>query len=523
MSDRLSNPSLELTPSYLREWSARHLVCAWIVILAGGPAFAITSGMLADGMTWSHALLTVFTGAALILLPMLAMGHAGTKLGVTHPVLLRASFGTAGAHIPVLIRALLGCAWFGIQSWIGGAAIFRILVAVSLLEPPPPDVSLSVAQFSCFFIFWSVSVGLLMFGTNALKWTALIGAPLLLLAGGVLVGWALLKTDGWASIIGTLPNGTAASFQTSFPTNVALIAGLWGVIAITIPDFTRHVEMQRQQAGGQTLGLVLGLVGVASVGLVAAGATGAIFGEPIWSTDRILATMTLPVPLTLGLSLIVLAAMLATNLGAFGVSAAIGFSSLAPDKLCEKTGALIVGVLGMLVMPWRLANAESLLPVMSALGALTAPILAIMLCDYLVMRRTRIDGDHLFDESGPHKGFNRRALIAGGLGLATLLPGLTHTLLGRTHAGWARVTGAAEQLGVTTDRIPLAQKAGDIPAGSAPIFPALVDDLFPYAWLIAGAVSAIAYAALMLGRAAPAVHATSLEQHEDASETARAA
>src|SRR5262245_25038568 len=119
----------DLFPARLRDrkWGMRDIAALWISMSACVPTYMLASSLIAEGMNWWQAVLTIFLGNCIVLLPMVLNAHAGTKYGIPFPVYCRPSFGILGANVPALMRAFVACGWFGIQTWIGGAAIYKIL------------------------------------------------------------------------------------------------------------------------------------------------------------------------------------------------------------------------------------------------------------------------------------------------------------------------------------------------------------------------------------------------------------
>src|SRR5258705_8767847 len=124
---RLYNDDLAPVPPSGRKWGVLSFAALWISMSACIPTYMLASGLIGSGMNWSQAVLTIFLGNVIVVIPMILNAHAGTKYGIPFPVFCRASFGTTGANIPALLRALVACGWFGIQTWIGGDAIYKIL------------------------------------------------------------------------------------------------------------------------------------------------------------------------------------------------------------------------------------------------------------------------------------------------------------------------------------------------------------------------------------------------------------
>src|SRR6201995_4967947 len=123
----LYSPDLAPVPAAGRKWGLWNFAALWISMAACIPTYMLASSLIGEGMNWSQAIFTIFLGNLIVLIPMVLNAHAGTHYGIPFPVFCRASFGTKGANVPALLRALVACGWFGIQTWIGGNAIYKIL------------------------------------------------------------------------------------------------------------------------------------------------------------------------------------------------------------------------------------------------------------------------------------------------------------------------------------------------------------------------------------------------------------
>ena len=135
-----SNADLAPVPPARRKWRLGSFAALWISMSACIPTYMLASSLIGGGMNWWQAILTIFLGNLIVLIPMVLNAHAGTHYGIPFPVYCRASFGTKGANIPALLRALVACGWFGIQTWIGGNAIYKILaVFVPSLASAPAN------------------------------------------------------------------------------------------------------------------------------------------------------------------------------------------------------------------------------------------------------------------------------------------------------------------------------------------------------------------------------------------------
>src|SRR5437867_6752625 len=158
---KLFNADLAPVPASRRKWRAVSFAALWISMSACIPTYMLASSLIDGGMNWSQAIFTIFLANVIVLLPMVLNAHAGTQYGIPFPVYCRASFGTLGANIPALLRALVACGWFGIQTWIGGSAIFKILAVFwpALAKGHNlPLVDINAAQMFCFLLVWAINM-----------------------------------------------------------------------------------------------------------------------------------------------------------------------------------------------------------------------------------------------------------------------------------------------------------------------------------------------------------------------------
>src|SRR5580693_7332381 len=156
-----SNPDLLPTPLEQRRWGTKDIAALWISMSACIPTYMLASSLIAEGMDWKQAVLTIFLGNTVVLLPMVLNAHAGTKYGIPFPVYCRASFGILGANVPAMLRALVACGWFGIQTWIGGWAIYQILAIFFTGWNQLPAIQvldINIAQLACFLFFWAINI-----------------------------------------------------------------------------------------------------------------------------------------------------------------------------------------------------------------------------------------------------------------------------------------------------------------------------------------------------------------------------
>lgn len=490
----LSNPDLRPTTPEQRTWSTWHIAALWIGMAVCITTYTIAAGMIGQGMNWWQATLTVALGNLIVLVLMTLNGHAGTKYGIPFPVLMRVSFGTVGANVPALARALVACGWFGIQTWIGGDAIYQILGAVGFIDlAAEPSrilpIGITLWQAICFFAFWAVNLHFVWFGMDSIKWLESWAAPFLIASGLVLMAWALWRVSQVQPVSTLFDNSskfaTTSDFMKVFIPNLTAMVGYWATLSLNIPDFTRYARSQKSQVWGQTLGLPTTMTLFCFIGIVVTSATTIIFKQTIWDPVKLVATLgSLPVII---ISLVALSvATLSTNIAANVVSPANDFANLAPSRISFRTGGMITAVLGVLMAPWYLYNnlGAYIFTWLIGYSALLGPIAGIMLCDYYLIRRTNLNVDALYDEKGEYSyggsGWNWRALVAFAVAVAPNLPGFLNAATNRTHA-----QAAAPGSTVT------------------PLFPEVFDTIYGYAWFVGLFLGAIAYLMLMYRSAAP--------------------
>src|ERR1017187_10075169 len=148
-----TNEDLSPIPLKSRTWNTWNYSALWISMCLCIPTYMLSSSLIEGGMNWWQAVLTVFLGNAIVLIPMFLNGHAGAKYGIPFPVFVRASFGVRGANVPAVLRAIVACGWFGIQTWIGGQAIYSMLRILL-----PAAAHNAATPWLCFFAFWMLNL-----------------------------------------------------------------------------------------------------------------------------------------------------------------------------------------------------------------------------------------------------------------------------------------------------------------------------------------------------------------------------
>jgi len=407
-----------------RTWTTYHFLSLWVGMSVCIPTYMMASGLIAGGMNWWQAILTIALGNVIVLVPMILNAHAGASYGIPFPVLARASFGTLGANIPAVLRALVACGWFGIQTWIGGQAIHALMSVLS-----PAWGAMSAGPWLSFAIFWLINIAVIVRGIDSIKFLEGWSAPFLLLVGLALLAWAVWAAHGLGPLL-RQPSKfrDGADFFRFFVPALTGMVGFWATLALNIPDFTRYARDQRAQALGQALGLPTTMTLYSFIGVAVTSASTVIFGEPIWDPVVLLAKFHSPV-VTIISMLALLIATLTTNVAANIVSPANDFSNLWPRRISFRTGGLITGLLGIAIMPWKLLSdyGTYIFGWLVGYSGLLGPVAGVIIADYFVVRRCKLLVEDLYLRGGIYEysgGFHPRAIAALAAGIAVALIGL---------------------------------------------------------------------------------------------------
>jgi nucleobase:cation symporter-1, NCS1 family len=423
-SSPLYNPDLAPAGADRRHWGTYNYAALWVSMSVNILTYMLAASLIQGGMNWRQAVATVFLGNTIVLVPMLLNSHPGARYGIPFPVLARASFGVLGANVAAVLRALVACGWFGIQTWIGGEAISSL---IAVLAPGWANFPYSTAI--CFLAFWLINLAVILKGIEYIRFLQGISAPILLAVGLLLLGWAYHAAGGFGPMLSAPSRFISfADFLKFLVPALNATVGFWATVSLNIPDFTRFARSQRQQAIGQALGLPTTMTLYSLIGILVTSATVVIYGTAIWDPVQLLGRFHSPVAVVISLIAILLAT-LNVNIGANVVSPANDFSNLWPRKISFRLGGVITCFMGIALMPWKLlANYKTfILGWLGGYAAFLGPVAGIMICDYFVVRRRVLLLDDLYLRDGAYeysRGFNWLALGALAAGAGTALVGL---------------------------------------------------------------------------------------------------
>ena len=470
---KYSNEDLAPVALSARTWNTSNYIALWVSMSLCIPTYMLASSLIDGGMNWFQAVFTVFMGNLIVLIPMILNGHVGAAYGIPFPVFARLSFGLRGANIPGMLRAMVACGWFGIQTWIGGFALFQIVKIwfpgfATLPHLFPEWMGLETGPAITFFLFWVLNMFVIYLGIESIRKLLVFKAIFLPVAALSLLAWAIVAAKGLGPIL-SQPSKfaeTADFWKFFFPALTGMV-GFWATVSLNIPDFTRYAVSQRAHQLGQAIGLPPSMAIFAFIGVVVTSATTIIFGKTIWDPVILAGMFDSPILITSAMFAVILST-LATNIAANMVSPANDFSNLAPSKISFRTGGYITGIIGLLICPWKLIADPSgyIFKWLIAYSSLLGPVGGILIVDYYFVRKKQVVVSELYTPNGRYwyrNGFNPLAVVALILGILPNLPGFLTTI------------------GVV----------------DADTFPAFINGLYHYAWFVGLFVGGGIYALLM--------------------------
>jgi NCS1 family nucleobase:cation symporter-1 len=428
-SSSLINEDLAAIPQEKRSWGTWNYAALWISMSLCIPTYMLASGMIKDGLNWWQVILIFLIGNTIVLIPMLLNGHAGAKYGIPFPVLARASFGTKGANIPAMLRAIVACGWFGIQTWIGGESIYNLIRAwkPTLAEIDTHSLFPQALPMICFFAFWLLNMFIIYLGVDSIKKLLVFKAFFLPIAAIALLCWAVVAAKGFGPILSQPSTLNGAAFWKYFFPALTGMVGFWATLSLNITDFTRYAKSQKSQIRGQAIGLPPSMTLFAFIGVVVTLATTIIYGQTEWNIVTIAGRFESKIIVTFAMIGIIIST-LATNIAANIVSPANDFSNLAPQKINFKMGGYITGIIGVLIFPWKLiADPNGYIFIwLIAYSSLLGPVGGIMIVDYFFIRKKELVAADLYKHNGVYSygnGFNTNAILALLLGILPNVPG----------------------------------------------------------------------------------------------------
>ncbi len=426
----LWNEDLAPVPVRKRDWTTYNFAALWISMAHCIPTYMLASGLISAGMNWWQALITILLGNIIVLVPILLNSHPGTRYGIPFPVFARASYGTIGSNLPALMRALVACGWFGIQSWIGGQALhvfFHTLwpawptLLGDKIHSPAIIAGYTPTEYIAFLLFWALNIYIVYRGMDLLRHVENWAAPFVLVMALFLMVWAIWQAKGLGSIMQSSGKFKGfADFMPVFIPSLTAMIGYWATLSLNMPDFTRFGRSQREQMVGQVVALPSTMTVFAAMGVIITSASAIIYGRVIWDPVNLIGEFRQPIIVAVSMFTVVIAT-LSVNIAANVVSPANDFANAFPKIITFQRGGLLTGIIGIIMQPWKLLADPSgyiftwLVGYSGGLGS----IAGVMIADYWLVRKTHLEVPDLYLSQGIYRyfsGWNLAAVIATVLG-----------------------------------------------------------------------------------------------------------
>ena len=435
VSSKYYNEDLAPTSVSQRNWTTYSITMLWVGMAICIPSLSLASGLIGMGVSPWLSVLNVALGNLIILVPIQLNSQIGTKYGIPFPLFARLTFGTRGAQIPALLRALTACGWTSVQAWVGGGAVAAL---ISLVAPKFLDATwtiglpswggvqtVAMGQFIGYVIFIIFIAWIAYTGMDQIKWVQNIGSPILIVVMAALLLWAagLAKDAGYGFWeVMQQPNDMAVIEASGGIWNVyvgALMGNIafWATMALNIPDFSRYAKSQKDQFRGQLYGMPLPMAICAFIGAYFAQATKLALGTAMFDPTGVFYYIDSKVAVVIA-AIGTIMATVTTCVAANVVAPANGISNINPKKISYKMGVIITIVIAFFILQawWIYGSGAAYFTWMNAYGTILAPIAAIFIADYFVCKKKRIDVAGLFKgEDGKYwysNGVNWACVIA---------------------------------------------------------------------------------------------------------------
>lgn len=430
-SSKYYNDDLSPTTVAERNWTTYSIAMLWVGMSICIPSLSLSSGLIGMGVSPWMAVINVALGNLIILIPIQLNSQIGTKYGIPFPLFARLTFGTVGAQVPALLRALTACGWTSVQAWVGGGAVGAMIgCVVSKFADASWTMGLpswggmqtvSVSQFVGYVIFILFIAWIAYTGMDQIKWIQNIGGPLLIAIMIGLLFWSMsIVPEGSGSVMSQATDmelvnangGMVFVYLSGLMGNIAF----WATMALNIPDFSRYAKSQSAQFRGQLIGMPLPMAFCAFVGAYYAQATKMAFGEAMFDPTGVLYHMDNKIVIFVA-AIGTIAATVTTCVAANVVAPANGISNINPKKITYKHGVIITIVIAFFILQawWIYGSGAAYFTWMNAYGTILAPIAAIFIADYFFVKQKRIDIADLF------KGPQGRYWYSGGVNWAAII------------------------------------------------------------------------------------------------------
>jgi NCS1 family nucleobase:cation symporter-1 len=443
VSSKYFNEDLAPTSVAERTWTTYNISMLWVGMSICIPSLALASGLIGMGVSPWMAVLNVALGNVIILVPIQMNSHIGTKYGIPFPLFARMTFGTKGAHLPAILRGVTACGWTAVQAWVGGGAVAAVIgIFAKKFADQSWTMSLpswggmqtvSTGTFIGYVLFMLFVCWVAYKGLEQIKWVQNIGGPILIVVMIALLIWSASQASNAGYGFWDVMNQSSDQALLDSNGGLALVylGGLmgniafWATMALNIPDFSRYAKSQKSQFRGQLYGMPIPMAACAFIGAYFAQATkvAQLYQNPetgeyeaLFDPTGVFYYIDNPVVVFIAAFGVVMATI-TTCVAANVVAPANGFSNISPKRISYKRGVLIAVFIAFFILQawWIYGSGGAFFTWMNAYGSILAPIAAIFIADYFVVKKQRVDVAGLF------RGVDGRYWYSGGINWAAVI------------------------------------------------------------------------------------------------------
>jgi len=447
---QLTNPSPslhneDLAPAAERRWGAFSIFNVWTSDVHSLYGYFLAASLFLLCGSFINFVLAIGVGSIIIYFLMSAVGLAGVRTGVPYPVLARASFGTFGANVPALVRAVVACFWYGAQTSAASGAIVALLIrSPGMLEFHTNSHMLghSTLEVICYVIVWALQLLIIQRGMETVRkfqdWAGpAVWIMMLLLAVYLVVksGTFSFGSEIPADVLAAATADVGISAAPGSFAALAAVAATWvtyfAALYLNFCDFSRYATDEAALRKGNMWGLPINLLAFCLVAGVTTTAAFSVYGEVLLHPDQISAKFDSTFLAALA-ALTFAVATLGINVVANFVSPAFDFANVFPRQIDFKKGGYIAAAIALILYPWAPWNTGAA-HFVNFIGSTMGPIFGIMMVDYYMIRQGKLDVNALYQENGEFKfegGFHAKAFLALAIGMvfSSILPTFTTVL-----------------------------------------------------------------------------------------------
>ncbi|MEV6630563.1 NCS1 family nucleobase:cation symporter-1 [Actinoplanes sp. NPDC051470] len=423
---RLSNE--DLAPLRKQTWGSYNIFAFWMSDVHSVGGYVTAGSLFALGLSSWQVLVALVVGITIVYFFCNLVARPSQVTGVPYPVINRSSFGVLGANVPAIIRGLIAVAWYGIQTYLASAALDVVVLKLFPSLMPYADVGqygflgLPLLGWCTYALLWVLQAAVFWTGMETIRRFIDFCGPAVYVVMFVLCGYLIHKA-GWGSINLTLGDVKYKGWS-AVPVMlgaIALVVSYFSGPMLNFGDFSRYGKSFTAVRRGNLLGLPVNFLVFSLLVVVTASLTIPVFGElitdPVATVSRIDSTFAI----VLG-ALTFTIATIGINIVANFISPAFDFSNVSPQRISWRAGGMIAAVGSVLITPWNLYNNPDVIHyTLETLGAFIGPLFGVLIADYYLIRRQKVDVDDMFtmDPGGRyhyHKGYNPAAIIATAVG-----------------------------------------------------------------------------------------------------------